>query len=401
MSGRGDSAGVSWDPAEVRPPRALLTSLSPQGLYPLPLLNSALDDGKATLTPSNTPLGRNLSTHQTYPVVAGRTLGSPGPRGPGWRLGWRAGCGWPEEEALGPGTWRGQRLCWQGLLVGHEGLTLSAQPPLRDKQSHSPRPHWQGHHREVEAPYFAQPDKLPSRLPPAPSHSWSCMPPMPSHPLSLSPSPADPHSPFAIKQESPEVSSSSSTPSSLSSSAFLDLQQAGSGVAAGTSVPPFNAFPHAASMYGQLAGQALLSGTTGRSGPAAYGGGRVLRASPLVQGVRPLLCPHQPLPKSPAIAGGTRTWVSMEQNGPLGAGTLEVLGSGVPCGFPAPGPMASNQALRSSEHLIWVKIFKKKEKMTTLWRGKKNHWLLEPISESDFKEDRRPVTVEFPLCDSL
>ncbi|XP_012891792.1 PREDICTED: paired box protein Pax-8 isoform X9 [Dipodomys ordii] len=42
-----------------------------QGLYPLPLLNSALDDGKATLTPSNTPLGRNLSTHQTYPVVAG------------------------------------------------------------------------------------------------------------------------------------------------------------------------------------------------------------------------------------------------------------------------------------------------------------------------------------------
>ncbi|XP_073867383.1 paired box protein Pax-8 isoform X6 [Macaca fascicularis] len=41
-----------------------------QGLYPLPLLNSSLDDGKATLTPSNTPLGRNLSTHQTYPVVA-------------------------------------------------------------------------------------------------------------------------------------------------------------------------------------------------------------------------------------------------------------------------------------------------------------------------------------------
>ncbi|KAM9054382.1 paired box protein Pax-8 isoform 6-T6 [Megaptera novaeangliae] len=41
-----------------------------QGLYPLPLLNSALDDGKATLTPSNTPLGRNLSTHQSYPVVA-------------------------------------------------------------------------------------------------------------------------------------------------------------------------------------------------------------------------------------------------------------------------------------------------------------------------------------------
>ncbi|XP_048208330.1 paired box protein Pax-8 isoform X3 [Perognathus longimembris pacificus] len=112
-----------------------------QGLYPLPLLNSALDDGKATLTPSNTPLGRNLSTHQTYPVVA------------------------------------------------------------------------------------------------------------------------DPHSPFAIKQETPELSSSSSTPSSLSSSAFLDLQQVGSGGSAGaSSVPPFNAFPHAASVYGQFTGQALLSG---------------------------------------------------------------------------------------------------------------------------------------------
>ncbi|XP_017746978.1 PREDICTED: paired box protein Pax-8 isoform X2 [Rhinopithecus bieti] len=115
-----------------------------QGLYPLPLLNSTLDDGKATLTPSNTPLGRNLSTHQTYPVVA------------------------------------------------------------------------------------------------------------------------DPHSPFAIKQETPEVSSSSSTPSSLSSSAFLDLQQVGSGVPAGASVPPFNAFPHAASVYGQFTGQALLSGANMR-----------------------------------------------------------------------------------------------------------------------------------------
>uniref|UniRef100_A0A8C9PZX5 Paired box protein Pax-8 n=1 Tax=Spermophilus dauricus TaxID=99837 RepID=A0A8C9PZX5_SPEDA len=110
------------------------------GLYPLPLLNSTLEDGKATLTPSNTPLGRNLSTHQSYPVVA------------------------------------------------------------------------------------------------------------------------DPHSPFAIKQESPELSSSSSTPSSLSSSAFLDLQQVGAGGPAGASVPPFNAFPHAASVYGQFTGQALLSG---------------------------------------------------------------------------------------------------------------------------------------------
>ncbi|XP_058134025.1 paired box protein Pax-8 isoform X8 [Dasypus novemcinctus] len=111
-----------------------------QGLYPLPLLSSSLDEGKATLTPSSTPLGRSLSTHQTYPVVA------------------------------------------------------------------------------------------------------------------------DPHSPFAIKQETPEVSSSSSTPSSLSSSAFLDLQQVGSGASAGAPVPPFHAFPHAASVYGQFTGQALLSG---------------------------------------------------------------------------------------------------------------------------------------------
>ncbi|XP_077650800.1 paired box protein Pax-8-like [Urocitellus parryii] len=48
-----------------------------QGLYPLPLLNSTLEDGKATLTPSNTPLGRNLSTHQSYPVVAGREMVGP------------------------------------------------------------------------------------------------------------------------------------------------------------------------------------------------------------------------------------------------------------------------------------------------------------------------------------
>lgn len=59
----------------------------PQGLYPLPLLNSALDDGKATLTPSNTPLGRNLSTHQTYPVVTGRMPRISEPCGPGCQVG--------------------------------------------------------------------------------------------------------------------------------------------------------------------------------------------------------------------------------------------------------------------------------------------------------------------------
>lgn len=115
----------------------------------------------------------------------------------------------------------------------------------------------------------------------------------------------DPHSPFAIKQETPEVSSSSSTPSSLSSSAFLDLQQVGSGVPAGASVPPFNAFPHAASVYGQFTGQALLSGTTGRSRDRAAmaGGGRgVLRAGRQSPGLGPAhsLAPsaihHPPIP---------------------------------------------------------------------------------------------------------
>lgn len=76
-------------------------------------------------------------------------------------------------------------------------------------------------------------------------------------------------------------------------------------------------------------------------------------------------------------------WVSMEQNGPCGAGTLEVPGSGVPCGFPAPGSRARNQALRGSEHLVLGKnILKEGEKDNTL-EGK-SHWLLEPISGSDF-----------------
>ncbi|XP_069475129.1 paired box protein Pax-8 isoform X6 [Ambystoma mexicanum] len=45
-----------------------------QGLYPLPLINSAMDDGKSTLTPSSTPLGRNLSAHQAYAAVSGRDM---------------------------------------------------------------------------------------------------------------------------------------------------------------------------------------------------------------------------------------------------------------------------------------------------------------------------------------
>uniref|UniRef100_A0A452IVF4 Paired box protein Pax-8 n=1 Tax=Gopherus agassizii TaxID=38772 RepID=A0A452IVF4_9SAUR len=45
-----------------------------QGLYPLPLLSSALDDGKAALTTSNTPLGRGLAAPQPYAAVTGREM---------------------------------------------------------------------------------------------------------------------------------------------------------------------------------------------------------------------------------------------------------------------------------------------------------------------------------------
>ncbi|XP_060107409.1 paired box protein Pax-8 isoform X2 [Heteronotia binoei] len=110
-----------------------------QGIYALPLLNSSMDDGKAMLTPSNTPLSRNLAAHQTYSAVT---------------------------------------------------------------------------------------------------------------------VPSDPSLPFLVKQEPPEVCSTRSTPSSLSSPAFLDYQQTGTGV----SVLPCNAFSHTNSAYGQLTGQAFVSG---------------------------------------------------------------------------------------------------------------------------------------------
>lgn len=182
--------------------------------------------------------------------------------------------------------------------------------------------------------------------PAPPSHGLLCMLPPSSHPLSLSPSPADPHSPFAIKQESPEVSSSSSTPSSLSSSAFLDLQQVGSGVPAGASVPPFNAFPHAASVYGQLAGQALLSGMTGRAGPAAFVGvGGAQGQSPGSKGSSPLSCPQSCPPSTSfriplAIVGGTSKWVSTQQSQATGGGHSGGAWNGVLGSFPEPRPEA-------------------------------------------------------------
>ena len=203
------------------------------------------------------------------------------------------------RKVLGPWTWREERAVLAGppsRSRGSDPLSLAPplpMTPLPERWAQQPSVYTGRGTAEVElrpaSPGLrsTQPSPLqrgrplPRALPPH-LMAWLCMLPPSSHPLSLSPSLADPHSPFAIKQESPEVSSSSSTPSSLSSSAFLDLQQVGSGVPAGASVPPFNAFPHAASVYGQLAGQALLSGTTWRSGPSLCGGGRVIRTNPLV-----------------------------------------------------------------------------------------------------------------------
>lgn len=203
---------------------------------------------------------------------------------------------------------RGQGLRWLGLLVGPGGLTLSAQPPLPAtplpaRRAQQPCVHWQR----------LEPSRPPARL-----MAWLCMLPAPSHPLSLSPSLADPHSPFAIKQESPEVSSSSSTPSSLSSSAFVDLQQVGPGVPAGASVPPFNAFPQAASVYGQLAGQVLLSGTTRTEGRAAasWGGAGPVPGSQGPAPVWPSSCPPS---ASYRTMGGASVWVSVQQSQATGS----------------------------------------------------------------------------------
>ncbi|KAM4036957.1 paired box protein Pax-8 isoform 5-T5 [Anomaloglossus baeobatrachus] len=107
-------------------------SKAEQALYPLPLLNNAMDDGKSALTASNAALGRNLSAHQGYSALSE-------------------------------------------------------------------------------------------------------------------------FSSFAIKQEISDSSSASSTPPSLYSPTFLDLQPMGSAAAA----PTFSAFSHAASMYGQFTSQTV------------------------------------------------------------------------------------------------------------------------------------------------
>ncbi|CAJ0933347.1 unnamed protein product [Ranitomeya imitator] len=45
-------------------------SKAEQALYPLPLLNNAMDEGKSALTASNAALGRNLSAHQGYSALS-------------------------------------------------------------------------------------------------------------------------------------------------------------------------------------------------------------------------------------------------------------------------------------------------------------------------------------------
>ncbi|XP_063786435.1 paired box protein Pax-8 [Pseudophryne corroboree] len=45
-------------------------SKAEQALYPLPLLNNAMDDGKSALASSNATLGRNLSAHQGYSALS-------------------------------------------------------------------------------------------------------------------------------------------------------------------------------------------------------------------------------------------------------------------------------------------------------------------------------------------
>nr|XP_033805250.1 paired box protein Pax-8 isoform X3 [Geotrypetes seraphini] len=146
-----------------------------QGLYPLPLINSSMDDGKATLTPSSTPLGRNLSAHQAYSAVS-------------VSYGRASAMGFLEDES-------------------DTGLKSGCCCKQRNRN------------------------------------------------------PNDPQSSFCVKQEIPDGSSSSPTPSSLSSPAFLDLQPISTGVPVSSPVPStFNAFSHAASVYGQFTSQAIIPG---------------------------------------------------------------------------------------------------------------------------------------------
>ncbi|XP_072005091.1 paired box protein Pax-8 isoform X3 [Engystomops pustulosus] len=88
-------------------------SKAEQALYPLPLLNNAMDDGKSALTSSNAALGRNLSAHQGYSALSGRdVVGSTLP-------------GYPPHIPSGQGNYASSAIA--GMVAGsdYSGNTYS------------------------------------------------------------------------------------------------------------------------------------------------------------------------------------------------------------------------------------------------------------------------------------
>ncbi|XP_077118788.1 paired box protein Pax-8 isoform X3 [Ranitomeya variabilis] len=88
-------------------------SKAEQALYPLPLLNNAMDEGKSALTASNAALGRNLSAHQGYSALSGRdVVGSTLP-------------GYPPHIPSGQGNYASSAIA--GMVAGsdYSGNTYS------------------------------------------------------------------------------------------------------------------------------------------------------------------------------------------------------------------------------------------------------------------------------------
>ncbi|XP_044138972.1 paired box protein Pax-8 isoform X7 [Bufo gargarizans] len=88
-------------------------SKAEQALYPLPLLNNAMDDGKSALTASNAALARNLSAHQGYSALSGRdVVGSTLP-------------GYPPHIPSGQGNYASSAIA--GMVAGsdYSGNTYS------------------------------------------------------------------------------------------------------------------------------------------------------------------------------------------------------------------------------------------------------------------------------------
>ncbi|XP_040270559.1 paired box protein Pax-8 isoform X6 [Bufo bufo] len=88
-------------------------SKAEQALYPLPLLNNAMDEGKSALTASNAALARNLSAHQGYSALSGRdVVGSTLP-------------GYPPHIPSGQGNYASSAIA--GMVAGsdYSGNTYS------------------------------------------------------------------------------------------------------------------------------------------------------------------------------------------------------------------------------------------------------------------------------------